>query len=154
MLDAVIIGAGPYGLSMAAHFRRRGIRFRIFGRPMDSWLSHMPKGMLLKSDGFASNLYDPGKEFTLKQFCLERGIPYADTRIPVALDTFVAYGVAFQERMVSMLEQKLVTGVDRLADGFMVRLDDGETLTARRVVVAVGITHFDHVPSALAHLHP
>ena len=59
MLETAIIGAGPYGLSIAAHFRRRGIPFRIFGRPMDSWLNHMPKGMMLKSDGFASDIYDP-----------------------------------------------------------------------------------------------
>ena len=56
MVSTAIIGAGPYGLSIAAHFRRRGIPFRIFGRPMDSWLNHMPKGMKLKSDGFASNI--------------------------------------------------------------------------------------------------
>ncbi len=59
MLETAIIGAGPYGLSIAAHFRSRGIPFRIFGRVMDSWQKHMPKGMCLKSDGFASNIYDP-----------------------------------------------------------------------------------------------
>src|SRR5436189_1328224 len=74
MLETAIVGAGPYGLSVAAHFRHLGIPFRIFGRPMDSWLAHMPKGMMLKSDGFASNLYDPEDRFTLKQFCAERGI--------------------------------------------------------------------------------
>jgi hypothetical protein len=74
MIETVIVGAGPYGLSMAAHFRGRGIPFRIFGRPMDSWLAHMPKGMMLKSDGFASNIYDPESKFTLRQFCAERGI--------------------------------------------------------------------------------
>ena len=53
MIETVIIGAGPYGLSIAAHLRGRGIPFRIFGRIMDSWRTHMPKGMCLKSDGFA-----------------------------------------------------------------------------------------------------
>ena len=47
MPDIVIVGTGPYGLSVAAHLRKRGLSFRIFGRPMDSWLAHMPKGMLL-----------------------------------------------------------------------------------------------------------
>ncbi len=96
MLSTAIIGAGPYGLSVAAHFRRCGIPFRIFGRPMDSWLAHMPKGMMLKSDGFASNIYDPESEFTLGQFCAEHGIEYADSGIPVRLDTFTAYGLAFR----------------------------------------------------------
>jgi thioredoxin reductase len=152
MLETAIIGAGPYGLSIAAHFRLRGIPFRIFGRPMDSWLNHMPKGMMLKSDGFASDIYDPEKAFTLRQFCAERGIKYADTGVPVQLDTFSAYGLAFRDRMVPELEDKLVANVDRAPGGFLVRLEDGETIQARRVVLAVGITHFEHVPESLAHL--
>jgi thioredoxin reductase len=119
---------------------------------MDSWTAHMPKGMMLKSDGFASNIYDPQSEFTLQQFCSERGIEYADTGIPVRIETFTQYGLAFKERMASELEDKLVVSIDRLPDGYLVRLDDGETLKARQVVIAVGITHFEHVPENLAHL--
>ncbi len=152
MLDTAIVGAGPYGLSVAAYFRHRGIPFRIFGRLMDSWRNHMPKGMMLKSDGFASNIYDPDSAFTLEKFCAERGIEYADTGIPVRLDTFSAYGLAFRDRMVPELEDKLVVGVDRIPGGFAVRLDDGEVVKARKVVLAVGITHFEHVQENLAKL--
>ncbi len=152
MVNTAIIGAGPYGLSIAAHLRRSGIPFRIFGRPMDSWLEHMPKGMMLKSDGFASDIYDPEKAFTLRQFCAERGIEYADAGVPVRLDTFSAYGLAFRDRMVPELEDKLVASVDRVTGGFQLRLEDGETFQARRVVLAVGITHFEYVPENLAHL--
>jgi thioredoxin reductase len=152
MLENVIIGAGPYGLSIAAHFRRRGIPFRIFGRPMDSWLNHMPKGMMLKSDGFASNIYDPDSELTLKQFCAEQGIKYSDAGVPVRLDTFSAYGLAFRDRLLPELEDKLVASLERAPEGFVVRLEDGETVTARRVVLAVGITHFEYVPQNLAKL--
>jgi thioredoxin reductase len=152
MLNAVIIGAGPYGLSVAANFRRKGISFRIFGRPMDSWSARMPKGMLLKSDGFASNIDSPGNTYTLGQFCTERGIEYGDTKIPVRLDTFVNYGLAFRDRMVPELEEKLVTGVERSDDSFTVTIEDGEKIQARRVVLAVGITYFDHLPENLAHL--
>jgi thioredoxin reductase len=152
MLNTVIIGAGPYGLSVAAHLRRSKVPFRIFGRPMDSWRAHMPKGMMLKSDGFASNIYDPESAFTLGQFCAERGIEYADTGVPVRLDTFSAYGLAFRDRMVPELEDKVVKSVNRLQDGFLLQLEDGETVHARSVVLAVGITHFDYVPENLAHL--
>ena len=95
MLNTVIIGAGPYGLSLGAHFRQTGIPFRIFGRPMDSWLAHMPKGMMLKSDGFASNLSDPNSQLSLRKFCAERKIEYGDTGVPVRLDTFTSYGLTF-----------------------------------------------------------
>jgi len=152
MIETAIIGAGPYGLSIAAHFRGSGIPFRIFGRPMDSWVAHMPKGMMLKSDGFASDIYDPDSKFTLRQFCAERGIEYADMGIPVGLATFGDYGLTFRDRMVPELEDKLVVHVERLANGFLLRLDDGEEFQARRVVLAVGITHFEHVPANLAHL--
>lgn len=154
MIEIAIVGAGPYGLSMAAHFRQQGIPFRIFGRPMDSWLGHMPKGMLLKSDGFASDIYDPDRVFTLKKFCAEKGIEYSDTGIPVRLETFTSYGLAFRERMVPELEDKLVVGLEGTSDGFRLCLDSGEAVCARRVVLAVGITHFDQVPQNLAHLAP
>jgi len=154
MLNTAIIGAGPYGLSVAAHLRRRGIPFRIFGRPMDSWLNHMPKGMMLKSDGFASNIYDPDEEFTLGKFCAERGIEYSDAGLPVSLETFAAYGQAFRERMLPELEEKQVVSLDRAPEGFVLGLDNGKTVTARRVVLAVGITHFEYVPSNLASLPP
>ena len=152
MIDAAIVGAGPYGLSIAAHFRRSGISFRIFGRPMESWIEHMPKGMMLKSDGFASDLYDPESAYTLKQFCADRGIRYGDMGVPVSLDTFTSYGLAFRDRMVPELEDKLVVALDHAPEGFVLRLDSGETVRALRVVLAVGITHFKYIPENLAHL--
>jgi len=121
---------------------------------MDSWLNHMPKGMMLKSDGFASNIYDPDEEFTLGKFCAERGIEYSDAGLPVSLETFAAYGQAFRERMLPELEEKQVVSLDRAPEGFVLGLDNGQTVTARRVVLAVGITHFEYVPSNLASLPP
>jgi flavin-dependent dehydrogenase len=42
-------GAGPYGLSAAAHLIRAGVDVRVFGGPMESWAHHMSTGMLLRS---------------------------------------------------------------------------------------------------------
>jgi thioredoxin reductase len=119
---------------------------------MDSWLRHMPKGMMLKSDGFASDIYDPDHEFPLKRFCAEQGIEYADEGIPVRLETFGAYGQAFQQRMVPELEDQVVIDLDRAPEGFRLQLENGETVFAQRVVLAVGITHFEYVPACLSHL--
>jgi len=152
MTDTIIIGAGPYGLSIAAYLRQSGVPFRIFGRPMDTWISHMPKGMMLKSDGFASNLYDPQGVLSLKKFCAECAIPYADTGKPVLLETFCAYGLAFRERLVPDLEETNVTYVEKVPGGFKVHLENGEVAGARRVVLAIGITHFENVPETLNHL--
>ena len=87
--NVAIVGAGPYGLSLAAHLKSRNVDFQIFGEPMQFWRDHMPKGMQLKSDGFASNLYDPKSTYTLRHHCQEQGLKYTDTMLPVKLDTFV-----------------------------------------------------------------
>jgi thioredoxin reductase len=147
--DTVIVGAGPYGLSLAAHLAHQGVAFRIFGRPMDTWLNHMPKGMLLKSDGFASNLSSPNDAFTLKDYCASQNIPYHDTEIPVQLETFTQYGLAFQKSQVPTLEDCDVTEVHQAPNGFKVLLETGELLLTRRIVLAVGITHYAFVPPVL-----
>ena len=149
MIEAAIIGAGPYGLSLAAHFRRRGLSFRIFGSPMDSWLKHMPKDMLLKSDGYASNLYDPDRELTLEKFCAESQIEYSDTRTSVKLDTFIRYGLAFKDRFAPDLEDKAVVGLERESKSYLLELNTGELVRTTRVILAVGITHFSHIPEAI-----
>jgi Pyridine nucleotide-disulphide oxidoreductase len=150
--DVVIIGAGPYGLSIAAHLKALGVTFRIFGRPMEFWLQHMPKGMHLKSEGFASSLYEPSSMFTLKAYCKDRELSYADIGTPVPLETFSSYGLEFQRRFVPELEDQNVVSVRRSSSGFEVTLRSGEVCTARRVVVAVGLTYYEYMPPELAAL--
>jgi cation diffusion facilitator CzcD-associated flavoprotein CzcO len=150
--SVVIIGAGPYGLSLAAHLSARGIGYRIFGETMHSWRTQMPRGMQLKSEGFASCLDDPDDSYKLATFCQERGLPYRDIGSPVPIETFIDYGLAFQQRFVPSLERKQVTRLASSRSGFTLRLDDGEIVTARQVVVAVGVGHFPHLPPELAEM--
>jgi thioredoxin reductase len=147
--DVAIIGAGPYGLALAAHLRVAGVNHRIFGRLMDLWQHHMPKGMLLKSDGFASNLYDPGSKLTLARFCEERSIEYHDELVPVRLQTFIDYGMAFKNFYAPSLDETIIDTL-RLDDGgFAFNLENGTKVCARRVVVATGIGHFRYIPAPL-----
>jgi hypothetical protein len=150
--EVVVVGAGPYGLSVAAHLKSMGVNFRAFGSPMEFWLKHMPKGMHLKSEGFASSLVDANGDFPLRAYCKEKNLPYADTGLPVPLETFSSYGLDFQRRYVPELEQRKVTSVQRTTGGFKVTLDSGEVVVTRRVVVAVGLTYFEYVPPVLASL--
>jgi thioredoxin reductase len=148
-----IIGAGPYGLSLAAHLAAAGVNFRIFGRPMGLWRDHMPENMMLKSNGYASNLSAPdGAASSLKSFCRLHGLEYGDLNVPVPRSTFVAYADWFRARHVPMLEEQMVTGLDRSGDAYLLTLENGERVTAAQVVLAVGITAFAHTPAALASL--
>lgn len=150
--EVAVVGAGPYGLSIAAHLHGAGISFKAFGSPMEMWRGHMPKGMLLKSDGFASNLSDPTGEFTLKKFCESRDIPYDDTELPVPLETFIDYGLAFQKRFIPTLDTRGVISIDREEGRFRLRLEDGEEVAAARVVLAVGVLPFAFIPPEFAGL--
>ncbi|MBV9742253.1 MAG: NAD(P)/FAD-dependent oxidoreductase, partial [Acidobacteriia bacterium] len=150
--EVAIIGAGPYGLSIAAHLRAAGVSYRIFGSPMQTWREQMPRGMLLKSDGFASNLSSPGSGFTLQEFCSRAGYPYHDNLLPVPLEVFTAYGLEFQNRMVPNLEAKQVIAIKAERDGFRLAAQDGESTFTRNVVLAVGITYFHYTPPILRDL--
>jgi thioredoxin reductase len=150
--DVAIIGAGPYGLSLASYLRKKKVAFMIFGKPMGTWRDQMPAGMSLKSEGFASNIYHPEGLFTLKEFCASNGIKYADIGVPVTLKTFWSYGVAFQQRFVPDLQETLVRSLSRQGAMFHIDRENGATVQARRVVIAAGITHFRYLPPILAEL--
>ncbi|MBW4022469.1 MAG: NAD(P)-binding domain-containing protein [Proteobacteria bacterium] len=153
-IDYAIVGAGPYGLSLGAHLAARGADFRIFGSPMAVWRSHMPSGMYLKSEGFASDIFDPRGQHTLRDFCERHGYAYADVGVPIPVEVFYAYGREFQERLLPDLDTRHIAGITSETGGFLLRLDDGQAVRARRVIVAVGIAHYAFVPHELQALPP
>src|SRR6185312_8013519 len=79
-------------------------------------------------------------------------LEYQDTTIPVRLDTFVNYGLAFKERFVPNLCRSNVLNVEKTSKGFILTLNSGEFIKARKVVVAVGIRYFRHLPFCLQSL--
>jgi hypothetical protein len=112
----------------------------------------MPEGMVLKSEGNASNLSDPTCAMPLSRFCTDRGLPYKDVGFPVPLATFIDYGIAFQQHFVPTLENRIVTAVRPASYGFDLHLADGEMAPVRRVVIATGIRAYEYMPHQLAHL--
>lgn len=141
---AVVIGAGPYGLSAAAHLKALGVGVRTFGSPMEFWADKMPAGMLLRSPRVASIISDPAHHFTLDAFESSAGIR---TRTPLPLETFVRYGKWFQRQLVPDLELREVISVSHDGNGFVINVKDGEVFQAERVVVAAGIGPFQRIPA-------
>jgi len=145
-----IIGAGPYGLSAAAHLRRLpNTKLLIFGRPMSFWQEQMPKGMFLRSGWRASYLADPDLALTLEAYQASCG---EKVSTPVPLDRFVSYGKWFQQRVAPQLDTRLVEKVTPNSRGFHLFLEDGETLSVDRVIVAAGIAPFANIPQEFASL--
>lgn len=148
-IEAAVIGAGPYGLSVAAHLRARGVSFRIFGQPMRTW-TPMPRSLCLKSLGFATSIDVPQAGSDFPGWLAARGL---ETLEPISYADFTEYGLAVQQRHVPEVE---ALDVSRLevdpAGGYRLTLATGESLRARKVVVAVGLGYFQRIPGELASL--
>jgi len=133
--DAVVVGAGPYGLSVAAHLRGRGLRTAVFGKTLGLWRDNMPKGMFLRSHWWATNLSDPRGDYGLERFCKEG--KYAKG-YPMPLDTFIEYGLWFQQRAVPQVDETYVSSIERQDGRFQITLADGREVQSRAVVMATG----------------
>ena len=138
--DVAIVGAGPYGLATAAHLRPAGIGLHVFGRPMEFWRHHMPKGMLLRSSPSASSISDPDRQLTLAEY-YERSAAKQPPN-PVPLESFIAYADWFREQQGIPVDTRRVTQIERADGRFRLQLDDSDQLEARRVVIAGGIAPF------------
>jgi FAD-dependent urate hydroxylase len=148
--DVAIVGAGPYGLSAAAHLQRAGLEVRMFGDPMSFWRS-MPGGMLLRSNWSATNIAEHEGPLSLDSYQAETGTSFTT---PVPLERFIEYGEWVQRLIAPDVDRRLVASIDRRNGGFGVTLDDGEELTARCVVLACGIKPFAWRPVELRDLPP
>lgn len=152
ILDAVVLGAGPYGLAAGAHLRRiKGFELRTFGDPMSFWDASMPRGMLLRSSWEASHIADPDEALTLDAYRIVSGNHLS---APVSLERFVEYGQWFQKYAIPELERKRITSIHKDSTTFRLTLEDGEELQARRVVVAGGIAPFAYRPIEFRTLSP
>ena len=146
-----IIGAGPYGLSLAAHLKGRNIEHRIFGRPMQFWsqIAEAADERYLKSYCFGTNISSPTPGFSFADYNTPRGL---ETFEPCSMANFADYGIWFQQNVVPWTEPVNAAHVRREANGFAIALANGEQFLASQVVVATGLSCFARVPSALASL--
>lgn len=155
-LPVVVVGAGPYGLSIGAHLRAAGVPTRVFGEVMGSWRHAMATGMFLKSTPAATDLSAAEPGGRLSDFTRLHGEPELTELTPIPCDTFVRYGQWFTKRYVGEVDPARVVAVDRgsTGPGFTIRLDDGRELGAAAVVVATGLNGLAHIPEELRDLAP
>jgi cation diffusion facilitator CzcD-associated flavoprotein CzcO len=149
--DVAIIGAGPYGLALAAHLEAAGVERVVFGHPLTAWRDHMPAGMLLKSEPIGSDIAAPTEGYSLRAFCELSGIDYVDSGTPVSLETFLRYS-DWWVSLVPDIQRTLITQLSRTNNGFQLITEDGAELSARRVVVGTGLLPFAYIPEELGAL--
>ncbi len=145
-IPLLIIGAGPFGLAMSAHAKHLGIEHIVVGKPMEFWKTNMPEGMLLRSD--CSWHLDPENEHTINNFLHLRGLTYSDVE-PLSIQFYLSYTQWFIEQKQIEILPAYVQKLDAVSEGFMALLDNGTTINAKFVVVAIGFKYFPFIPDAL-----
>src|SRR5215472_3624195 len=143
--DVAVVGAGPYGLSAAAHLRAaNGLDMRVFGQPMSFWERHMPKWMLLRSPLAGSHLSDPHGALRLEAYHAASG---NEITAPLPLCRFIDYGRWFQTQAVPDTDARKIERIEKYGNGFRITVEDGEVWKARRVIIAAGIEPFASKPA-------
>ncbi|MEH7246876.1 NAD(P)-binding domain-containing protein [Neobacillus niacini] len=149
MLDLAIVGAGPYGISLAAHAAKAGLRYRVFGYPMDFWQFKMPPNMFIRTMLEYTNLSDPEERCTLKEFQKEKGLRLS---YPIPRSVFVEYGKWFIEKLNLSIEKVYISHVRKEHGFFVLETENRNTVEAKNVIIAVGLTNSRYIPRDLAHV--
>ncbi len=148
--DFLIIGAGPFGLSMTAYAKHLNIDYKIVGRTMEFWKKNMPAGMRLRS-GPDWHL-DPLGEYTLVNFLKTKNISHENIS-PIPINLYLEYVDWFRKEKQIEPIQEYITKLDYYADKkhrFRAYLSNNEVIEAQFVLVAIGFGYFKNIPQEMS----
>ena len=148
----LIIGAGPFGLSMAAHAQQLGIDYIIAGKPMEFWEKNMPAGMYLRS---ACDWHlDADNEHTIEKFLSIKKLSRGDAE-PLSLQFYLSHTKWFIEQKKIHPLQVYIKKLDHKKDHcYKAFTNDNEIINAKNVVIATGFKYFKHIPGEILSLLP
>jgi lysine/ornithine N-monooxygenase len=151
----LIVGAGPYGISLANELHRRGVPFTLVGEPFSLWLRHVLSPARLRSDVNASEVWTHDGAWNLRRYLRRaHGRAARDIekhRIPV--EVFRGYARWILARLPFPVRRERVVALARRAEGgFEATFADGGRLAASRVVLACGIEPYRRLPACLTAL--
>lgn len=149
--NLLIIGAGPFGLSLAAYAGHLGIDHLVVGRPMEFWKKNMPEGMFLRSASDWS--LDPTERFSIMNYLNSLGKTPKDVE-PLSLEFYLQYAQWFQNGTGIQAIPTYVTRLDQVSGGFHALMENGDVIEAKNVVIAIGMGYFKNQPSALTEILP
>src|SRR4051794_5450931 len=141
--ELLVIGAGPYGLAVAAEARRHGIDTATVGAPMGFWREHMPAGMLLRA-GPDWHL-DASGEHTFAAYLEDSGLTAAEVD-PIPIGVYLDYTDWFSAHKRLPVDDVRVEALEWGDGGFAATLVGGDRVVSDAVVAAPGIARFTVLP--------
>jgi FAD-dependent urate hydroxylase len=119
---------------------------------MDTWRTHMPVGMIMKSEPYASIIAAPRAGYDVASYCRSHGLYYVDRVGPLTLERFLGYADWFTQQLVPDVRDVTVTKIDPVDGGFRVEFAEADPVNARQVVIATGVLPYAHIPEELSGL--
>ena len=147
----LIIGAGPFGLGLAAYASDQGMDYVIAGKPMEFWKNNMPNGMYLRSASDWS--LDPTDKASIMNYLAKLGKTPPEVE-PLSRNFYLEYCQWFQEQHGIQSLPFYVNKLEKTADHFVANLENGEVIEAEKVVVAIGMGYFKNQPAELTAILP
>jgi cation diffusion facilitator CzcD-associated flavoprotein CzcO len=141
--DLLVIGAGPYAFSAAAHAREHGFDTHVVGHPMAFWRDQMPADMFLRSGPDWS--LDADGDASFEAYFEDAGLAPEEVD-PIPISVFLDHTDWFADRKGLEIDPRLVTELTKPDGTFVATMEDGSTITADKVIAAPGIRHFARLP--------
>jgi FAD-dependent urate hydroxylase len=141
-LDVAIVGAGPFGLSVAAWLD--DLQTRVFGVPMQTWQTLMPPDMLMRSAWEETSLSARGERGSIDEWITTSESAKQE---PIPLALFLEYAEWFREQFVPVHDTANVEHIESSAARYRLRTTRGDEFDAQTVVIAVGVTPFPFTPA-------
>lgn len=146
MIPLLIVGAGPYGLSLANYMSEMGQDFKIIGKPMELWKNHTFTDASLRSDMATSEIAHPDNAYSLSTFRNQKGRASGAGSERVSVQEYRQYIDWVLNALPYEIIEVYLNNLSQKEDHFEAELTSGEKILAKQVVIATGVAHHLKVP--------
>ncbi len=147
MIPVLIVGAGPYGLSLANYMSAMGQEFKIIGKPMELWKEHTFSDASLRSEMATSEIAHPQNEYSIQNFRSQNDFDRGKPSDRINVREYRQYVDWVLDAIPYDIQPEYLANLSQKGDYFEAKLESGETLKAKQVVIATGVAHHLKIPA-------
>ena len=146
VIPVLIVGAGPYGLSLANYMSALGQKFEIIGKPMELWKEHTFSDASLRSEMATSEIAHPQNAYSIQVFRRQNGLDTGRASERIKVSEYRKYIEWVLAAIPYNIQVEYLSNLTRRGDHFQAELESGDILEAKQVVIATGVAHHLNIP--------